>query len=56
MRLMEFEAKALIKQFKIPLSEARLVSAGEALNMDFPAMRKVQIPLGGRGKKLVSPK
>jgi succinyl-CoA synthetase beta subunit len=50
MRLMEFEAKALIKQFKIPLPEARLVSAGEALDMDFPAMLKVQIPLGGRGK------
>ena len=50
MRLMEFEAKALINHYKIPLPEARLVSAGEALDMDFPAMLKVQIPLGGRGK------
>jgi succinyl-CoA synthetase beta subunit len=50
MRLMEFEAKALINQYKIPLPEARLVSAGDTLDMGFPAMLKVQIPLGGRGK------
>jgi succinyl-CoA synthetase beta subunit len=47
---MEFEAKALISQYKIPLPEACLVSAGDTLDMGFPAMLKVQIPLGGRGK------
>jgi succinyl-CoA synthetase beta subunit/citryl-CoA synthetase large subunit len=50
MRLMEFEAKALINRHKIPMLESRIVSAGDPLDMDFPAMLKVQIPLGGRGK------
>jgi succinyl-CoA synthetase beta subunit len=50
MRLMEFEAKALLRKHKIPLPEAHLYADGGVLDLRFPAMLKVQIPLGGRGK------
>lgn len=50
MRLMEFEAKTLLRKRNIPLPAGCLHTDGGAADLKFPVMLKVQIPLGGRGK------
>lgn len=50
MRLLEFESKKLLLQHKIPVPANLLVSSANQIEFDFPAILKVQIPLGGRGK------
>lgn len=51
MRLLEHEAKEILKRYKIALPSGYVVdSAAKIQNMDGPVMLKAQIPLGGRGK------
>ncbi len=51
MRLLEYEAKEILKRYKIALPSGYVVdSAAKIQNMDGPVMLKAQIPLGGRGK------
>ena len=50
MRLLESESKNLLSQYKIPVPENELVTAAGEIELDFPVILKVQIPLGGRGK------
>jgi succinyl-CoA synthetase beta subunit len=50
MRLLEFEAKNLLAKNKIKIPPSTLVKASEKVDFEFPAVLKVQIPLGGRGK------
>ena len=50
MRLLEYESKEILKKHGIPVPAAQLISSNEGLQIDAPAVLKVQIPLGGRGK------
>ena len=51
MRLLEHEAKEILRRYKIPLPSGYVVeSAAKIQNIDGPVMLKAQIPLGGRGK------
>ncbi len=51
MRLLEHEAKEILRRYKIPLPSGYVVeSASKIHNIDGPVMLKAQIPLGGRGK------
>lgn len=50
MRLLEFEAKEILKKYGIELPAGRLVSAADGFNFTAPVMLKAQIPIGGRGK------
>lgn len=51
MKLLEYEAKDLLKQSKVTVPEAQLVRTGaEAPSVSLPVVLKVQIPVGGRGK------
>lgn len=49
MRLLEYEAKAVLKQFGIPVQDSTLIRAGDALPA-IPTVLKSQVPVGGRGK------
>ena len=49
MKLLEYEAKAILKQFSIPVPNGRVIRADDALPA-VPTVVKSQIPVGGRGK------
>lgn len=51
MRLLEHEAKQLLREYGLPVPDGKLVtSAGIECPLPFPCVVKVQIPIGGRGK------
>ncbi len=51
MRLLEHEAKEILRRYKIPLPSGYVVeSAAKIQEVNGPVMLKAQIPLGGRGK------
>jgi len=51
MRLLEYEAKEILRRYKIPLATGYVVeSAAEVQSVEAPVMLKAQIPSGGRGK------
>ncbi len=50
MRLLEFEAKAILGRHGITLPPSETLNSPGPISLDFPVMLKVQIPLGGRGK------
>jgi succinyl-CoA synthetase beta subunit len=52
MRLLEFEAKAILKRYGIAAPAGVVISEGEPFAGEFsePAVLKAQIPIGGRGK------
>ena len=51
MRLLEHEAKEILRRYKIPLPSGYVVeSAARIQEANGPVMLKAQIPLGGRGK------
>lgn len=51
MRLLEFQAKQLFREYGIPVPEAKLVTSTGSLTEEmFPAVLKAQVPLGGRGR------
>src|SRR4030042_2101195 len=51
MRLLEFQAKRILKDRGIPVPKGVLLSSPEDLNqIALPAVLKAQIPVGGRGK------
>ena len=51
MNLFEYEGKALMREYGIPVPESHLiVSEGEAAPMAFPFVLKAQVMTGGRGK------
>ena len=51
MRLLEYEAKALLRRYNValPLSE-QITSPGQSISLPLPLVLKVQVPVGGRGK------
>lgn len=51
MNLFEFEGKALLKKYDIPLPKSALICSGEAsAPLPFPFVLKAQVMTGGRGK------
>lgn len=50
MRLLEFEAKEILKKYGIEVPAGQVVSAVDAFNYNAPVMLKAQVPIGGRGK------
>lgn len=51
MRLLEHEAKEILRRYKIPLPSGYVVESADMIkHPDRPVMLKAQIPLGGRGK------
>ena len=51
MKLLEFQAKELLKENGIPTPEGKVIEGIEDLaGLDFPAVLKAQVPVGGRGK------
>ena len=50
MRLLEFEAKNILKKYGIALPAGQVVSMADEFNFTAPAMIKSQVPIGGRGK------
>ena len=51
MRVLEFQAKRLLQERGIPIPKGVLVrSAGDLAGLDYPAVLKAQVPVGGRGK------
>jgi succinyl-CoA synthetase beta subunit len=49
MRLLEFEAKEIFKEYGVTLPAGQLVSSEEEFNLTAPTVLKAQIPIGGRG-------
>ena len=50
MRLFEFEAKALLKGYNIPVPSGKLISSPFDVRIEGPSVLKAQIPAGGRKK------
>jgi succinyl-CoA synthetase beta subunit len=51
MRVLEFQAKRLLQERGIPVPKGVLVrSASDLTELDYPAVLKAQVPVGGRGK------
>lgn len=50
MRLLEFEAKALLKGYGIAVPSGKVVDSPEQVGIDRPSVLKAQIPAGGRKK------
>ncbi|TAH32917.1 hypothetical protein EYC58_02055 [Candidatus Saccharibacteria bacterium] len=52
MKLLEYEAKAILKQSKLPVPEFVVVKPNEPIleQINFPVVVKSQVPVGGRGK------
>ncbi len=51
MKLLEYEAKALLRKHGVPVPNGQAVrDANEVVHITFPVVVKVQIPKGGRGK------
>ena len=50
MRLLEFEAKEILKKYGIGLPAGQVVSSADGFNFTAPVMLKAQVPIGGRGK------
>ena len=50
MRLLECEAKEILKKYQIVTPPGRVVASADHLDIKPPVMLKAQIPVGGRGK------
>lgn len=51
MRLLEFQAKKILADYEIPVPRGLLITSPEQLKqVQFPAVLKAQVPVGGRGK------
>ena len=50
MRLLEFEAKKILKKHHIPIPQGSLISSDTPIRIEHPMMLKPQIPIGGRSK------
>lgn len=50
MRLLEHEAKELLKRYGITLPEGVVTATAEGVSIAYPAMVKAQVPIGGRAK------
>jgi len=49
-RLLEYEAKNILKKYRIVVPDGKLVSVTDTIDIAGPVVLKAQIPIGGRGK------
>lgn len=50
MKLLEYEAKTILKTAKVPVPQSVVVSWGSVPDLSLPVVLKSQVPIGGRGK------
>jgi succinyl-CoA synthetase beta subunit len=50
MKLLEYEAKQLLKAFDIPVPRGTIIRRNWSEELSFPIVLKSQVPVGGRGK------
>jgi succinyl-CoA synthetase beta subunit len=50
MKLLEYEAKQLLRQHTLPVPKSQLVTKSTLPGLKFPVVLKSQVPTGGRGK------
>jgi len=50
MKLLEYEAKAILKKHHLPLPKGTIIQKGITPEFPLPAVIKSQVPVGGRGK------
>lgn len=50
MRLLEYEAKTILRQYSIPMPDALLITKRFTPELILPVVLKSQVPIGGRGK------
>lgn len=50
MNLLEYEAKRLLTEAKVPVPKGQLVQRGATAALTVPVVLKSQVPIGGRGK------
>ncbi len=50
MRLLEYEAKTILREYNIPVPDALVVTKQFTPELQFPVVLKSQVPTGGRGK------
>lgn len=50
MNLLEYEAKSLLKHYRLPIPRGEVIAVGKIPEVAFPVVVKSQVPIGGRGK------
>ncbi|HEU5121644.1 MAG TPA: ATP-grasp domain-containing protein, partial [Candidatus Saccharimonadales bacterium] len=50
MKLLEYEAKSILKEWGIPTPNSTMLQSSDVLTATFPCVLKSQVPVGGRGK------
>lgn len=50
MKLLEYEAKTILKKYSLPVPHSTLMSPTDDKYMQLPVVLKSQVPVGGRGK------
>lgn len=50
MKLLEYEAKQILKKHALPLPRSEVIKGGNMPSLPLPLMLKSQVPVGGRGK------
>lgn len=50
MRLLEYEAKQLLKPAGVPVPAGEIIRVDDKLTLPYPIILKSQVPIGGRGK------
>ncbi|HEU5121475.1 MAG TPA: succinate--CoA ligase subunit beta [Candidatus Saccharimonadales bacterium] len=50
MKLLEYEAKQILKQFGVPVPQSAVLRPDENKHVALPVVLKSQVPVGGRGK------
>lgn len=50
MRLLEFEAKKILRDQGITVPKGHLINKGDRFEINRPVMLKAQVPVGGRAK------
>ncbi len=50
MRLLEYEAKTILRTYNIPIPDALLIAKRFTPELSLPVVLKSQVPIGGRGK------
>lgn len=50
MKLLEYQAKTILRHYRLPLPSGQLLDGQQPPTLDWPYLLKVQVPVGGRGK------
>lgn len=50
MKLLEYEAKSILRSFQVPVPDSQAIHARDTPDLTVPIVLKSQVPIGGRGK------